>query len=152
MALNIELTQVLVEFRLPYHTNYCLYSQNQDQTNVLIFIIVLESSKSLFSLNYFPPSYTSFVLRIMTTCEYKPSLRDFIPYTIFCGAFGFLLHSIKKIISKQCNFLELIFVDFLIDFPPCFIIFFINNIHLCFQCCNNCRFILVFLLKQQLDI
>ena len=47
------------------------------------------------------------------------------------------------IIRKNSSFFEVILINFLVDCPPCLIIFFINNFHVYLQFHKICRYFMV---------
>ena len=81
-------------------------------------------------------SFSAFLLRdISVHCNLRVQTtfnRNLDWFTLF-----------NKIISKQSKFFEMIFMDFLVDCPPCIIIYFINNIHFYLQCHKRCGYIMV---------
>ena len=87
----------------------------------------------MFYFESWPTASTNYILKSLFKTYSLFHMEYFVARSgVFTG--------FNKFFRKQFNFAKIWFIIFLLDFPPCLIIIFINIFNVCIHCCNMLGF------------
>ena len=115
---------------IPTNFQFWVISNSNTFSYHFLDIIILVLHCSILVYRSWKPMNTKFLqdqLYLFVNLIWNSMLHIWILSTLF-----------KIFIIKQSNFLEIIFMGYLVDIPPFLIILLINNFYVYFQCRNIC--------------